>query len=134
TGIGPADRARKKLADQRTLVPEAAIHRLLRDAGGVGDRRDGRPLVATFHLEIEDVAVVDNVVWLRMTGSGTPEGPYMGHEPTGRKMKTPVFDAIRVEDAKIVEHWGVPDRLYALVQLGLVTPPPSQRPPGAPIM
>ena len=85
--------------------------------------RSLRRAFSDFHLEIEDVAVVDDVVWLRMTGSGTHDGPYMGHEPTGRRMETPVFDALRVEDGKIVEHWGVPDRLYALVQLGLMTPP-----------
>ena len=34
-----------------------------------------------------------------------------------------VFDAIRVEDGRMVEHWGVPDRLGALLQLGLVQPP-----------
>ena len=79
-----------------------------------------------FHLEIEDVAVVDDIVWLRMTGSGTHDGPYMGHEPTGRKMQTPVFDSLRVEDGKIVEHWGAPDRLYALIQLGLIEPPVPQ--------
>jgi predicted ester cyclase len=79
-----------------------------------------------FHLEIEDVAVAGDVVWLRMTGSGTHDGAFMGHGPTGRKMATPVFDALRVEGGKIVEHWGVPDRLYALVQLGLMTPPARQ--------
>ena len=57
-----------------------------------------------FHLEIEDVAVVDDIVWLRMIGSGTHDGPYMGHEPTGGKMHTPVFDFLRVEDGKIVDH------------------------------
>ena len=46
----------------------------------------------------------------------------MGNEPTGRKMRTPVFDSLRVKDGKIVEHWGVPHRLYALIQLGLVRP------------
>jgi hypothetical protein len=30
-----------------------------------------------------------------------------------------VFDVIRVEDGLMVEHWGVPDRLAALLQLGL---------------
>ncbi len=47
----------------------------------------------------------------------------MGNEPTGRTMRTPVFDSLRVKDGKIVEHWGVPDRLYAMIQLGLLQPP-----------
>jgi predicted ester cyclase len=76
-----------------------------------------------FRLTIDDVAFRDDLVWLRMTGTGTNDGPYMGHEPTGRPMRTPVFDVLRVDGARIVEHWGVPDRLGALLQLGLAAPP-----------
>lgn len=76
-----------------------------------------------FHLEIDDLAVAGDTVWLRMTGTGTNEGSFMGHPPTGRVMRTPVFDSLRVDGAKIVEHWGVPDRLSALFQLGLAQPP-----------
>src|SRR3954447_24138512 len=76
-----------------------------------------------FHLAIEDLAVSGDTVWLRMTGTGTQDGPFMGHAPTGRRMRTTVFDALRVEGDRIVEHWGVPDRLGTLFQLGLVEPP-----------
>lgn len=76
-----------------------------------------------FRLEIEDVAVDGENVWLRMSATGTNDGPFMGNPPTGRSMRTPVFDVIRVRDGKMVEHWGVPDRLGALFQLGLATPP-----------
>jgi predicted ester cyclase len=76
-----------------------------------------------FHLAIEDLAVSGDTVWLRMTGTGTQDGPFMGHAPTGRRMRTTVFDALRVEGDRIVEHWGVPDRLGTLFQLGLAEPP-----------
>ena len=76
-----------------------------------------------FHLAIEDLAVDGDTVWLRMTGTGTHDGPFMGHPPTGRRMRTDVFDAQRVENGRIVEHWGVPDRLGTLFQLGLADPP-----------
>jgi steroid delta-isomerase-like uncharacterized protein len=75
-----------------------------------------------FHLEIEDLTVDGDKVWLRMVGSGTNDGPFMGNPPTGRRMRTNVFDVIRVRDGKIVEHWGVPDRLGTLFQLGLAHP------------
>jgi predicted ester cyclase len=73
-----------------------------------------------FRLEIRDLTVDGDIVWLRLRGSGTNDGPFMGHPPTGRRMEIDVFDALRVVDGRIVEHWGVPDRLGALRQLGLV--------------
>ena len=87
-----------------------------------------RRAFSDFHLEIEDLAVAGDTVWLRMTGSGTNDGSFMGNPPTGRTMRTPVFDALRVEDGLIVEHWGVPDRLGTLFQLGLARPPQPSSP------
>jgi predicted ester cyclase len=82
-----------------------------------------RRAFSDFHLAIEDVAVQDDTVWLRLTGTGTNDGSFMGHPPTGRRMRTDVFDTLRVRNGRIVEHWGVPDRLGTLFQLGLAQPP-----------
>ena len=82
-----------------------------------------RRAFSDFHLEIEDLVVDGDLVWLRMTGTGTNDGSFMGHPPTGKRMRTPVFDLLRVRDGRLVEHWGVPDRLGALFQLGLARPP-----------
>jgi predicted ester cyclase len=82
-----------------------------------------RRAFSDFHLAIEDVASSGDTVWLRMTGTGTNDGSFMGHPPTGRRMRTDVFDALRVDGERIVEHWGVPDRLGVLFQLGLARPP-----------
>jgi predicted ester cyclase len=81
-----------------------------------------------FHLAIEHLAVDEDLVWLHMSGSGTNRGPFMGNQPTGRPMRIDVFDLLRVADGRIVEHWGVPDRLGALFQLGLARPPVPGRP------
>lgn len=75
-----------------------------------------------FHLSIEDLTVSGDTVWLRMTGSGTNDGSFMGQAPTGRTMRADVFDVLRVEGDRIVEHWGCPDRLGILFQLGLAQP------------
>jgi predicted ester cyclase len=85
-----------------------------------------RRAYSDFHLEIEDLVVAGDAVWLRMRGSGTNDGPFMGHAPTGRAMAIDVFDLLRVVDGRIVEHWGVPDRLGALLQLGLVERPAAR--------
>jgi predicted ester cyclase len=67
--------------------------------------------------------VCGDSVWTRNVATGTHEGPFMGHAPTGRRMRIDVFDVLRVADGRIVEHWGVPDRLGALLQIGAARPP-----------
>ena len=82
-----------------------------------------RRAFSDFHLQIEDLAVSGDTLWARLTAMGTHDGPFMGHPPTGRRMRATVFDAIRVADGRMVEHWGVPDRLSVLHQLGIVPRP-----------
>lgn len=87
---------------------------------------------------VEDLAVRGNLVWARNVASGTNHGSFMGHPPTGRSIRVDVIDVVRVRDGRIVEHWGVPDRLSALMQLGLAPSPAAAgqggpvRPPAAP--
>jgi len=70
-------------------------------------------------LSIEDTAVEGDKVWIRMRAKGTNTGSVMGRPPTGKKMEIDVFDICRIRDDKIVEHWGVPDQLGMLEQIGI---------------
>jgi ketosteroid isomerase-like protein len=79
-----------------------------------------RRAFSDFHLVIDLALAGDR---LRMTGTATNDGSVMGHERTGRLMRTDVVDALRFEDGRIGEHWGVPDRLGTLFELGLAQPP-----------
>ena len=79
-----------------------------------------RRAFSDFTLTIEDLAVSGDIVWTRNVGAGTNDGSYMGNPPTNRPMRIDVFDVLRVVDGKVVEHWGVPDRLAALQQMGLL--------------
>ncbi|MFN8518650.1 MAG: ester cyclase [Chloroflexota bacterium] len=75
-----------------------------------------------FRLEVEDVIAEGDRVWVRSTASGTNTGSVLGRPPTGRTFRITVFDAVRVVDGRIAEHWGVPDQLGLLVQLGIFAP------------
>jgi predicted ester cyclase len=57
-----------------------------------------------------------------MTSRGTHRGPFMGLAPTGKTFAITVIDVCRFENGKIVEHWGVPDRLALMQQLGALPP------------
>jgi len=82
-----------------------------------------RRAFSDFTLEIEDVVVAGDTVWTRNVATGTNDGPYMGYPPTGRSFRIHVFDVMRVFAGRVVEHWGVPDRLGVLRQLGAIAPP-----------
>jgi predicted ester cyclase len=44
----------------------------------------------------------------------------MGIAPTGKKVTVPALDMACYEDGKLVEHWGGPDQMSLLQQLGVI--------------
>lgn len=62
-------------------------------------------------------------VWGHFRAQGTNLGPFQGREPTGLPMEIDVIDIARVQDGRLVEHWGVPDRFALLDQLGFLREP-----------
>jgi len=73
-----------------------------------------------FLMRVEDVAVAGDKVWARFKATGTNLGSVMHKPPTGKKVVVDVIDIARFKDGKLVEHWGVPDQLGMMLQLGLV--------------
>ena len=84
-----------------------------------GDIEFLRKAFPDFHLTIEDLAADGDKVWMLSTARGTNRGGLMG-PPNGKSFEITVFDLVRFEDGKIVEHWGSPDRFAQLVQLGML--------------
>ncbi len=78
-----------------------------------------RSWFSDFELVIVDLIASDDTVWIRCRGTGVNTGNVMGRPATGRSFEITVIDVIRFADGKIVEHWGVPDQLGMLIQLGL---------------
>jgi predicted ester cyclase len=64
-----------------------------------------------------------------VTGRGTHQGPFMGIEPTGRRATWVAFGVNRYEAGKIREHWGLPDIMGIMRQLG-PAPVPAGQPAG----
>lgn len=74
-----------------------------------------------FHLAIEDSVVAGDTVWVRLTGTGTDTGGQLGRPPSGRPFTITVIDIARFERGRMVEHWGMPDRLGVLLQTGALS-------------
>ena len=78
-----------------------------------------RSWFSDFELTIVDLIASDDTVWFRNRATGVNTGEVMGRPATGRSFDITVMDIVRFADGKMVEHWGVPDQLGMLIQLGL---------------
>ena len=76
-----------------------------------------------FSMIVEDLVASNNKVWGRMTARGTHMGQFGPMPPTGKKFEITVIDIMHFSDGKLIEHWGVPDRLGLMEQLGMKPPP-----------
>ncbi|HEY7588732.1 MAG TPA: ester cyclase [Thermoplasmata archaeon] len=74
-------------------------------------------------LTIEDVVASGEQVWVRLRCRGTHGGPLMEIPPTGKAFETTAIEVGRFQNGRLVEHWGVPDRLGMLEQLGIAQMP-----------
>lgn len=72
-----------------------------------------------YHIEIEDLIVEGDRVVARERITGTNSGPLLGIPPTGRRFCIDAIDIVRVDDGRIVEHWGLSDGTTMVRQLGL---------------
>jgi predicted ester cyclase len=74
---------------------------------------------------IEEMYADGDRLWARLSARGTQRGTFVGVPPTGKQIAITVIDECHFKDGKIIEHWGVADRLAALAQIGAL-PRPSQ--------
>lgn len=68
----------------------------------------------------EEVLAVDGRVVENWVFTGTHTGEFLGIPPTGKTIQVRGLEIWRVEDAQIVERWGVIDVAGVLDQLGLL--------------
>ncbi|MGH8248072.1 MAG: ester cyclase [Gammaproteobacteria bacterium] len=127
-----ANRGNMTAADE-ILAPNITEHEKL--PPGVPANRDGikqlfamiRKAFPDLCITIEDqIAEADKVV-ARVTLRGTHQGEFFGISPTGRRVAYGAIDISRMAGGQLVEHWGIPDYLSLLQQLGAVPAPGQDR-------
>jgi steroid delta-isomerase-like uncharacterized protein len=79
-----------------------------------------------FRESVEDVLVEGDKVATRFTSTGTHLGAYREFGPTGRRVALTEMGFFRVSGGRIVEKWGLLDRVGMFQQLGMV---PATWPP-----
>ena len=70
------------------------------------EAREGFPDLT---IAVEDVMAEGDKVTARVTMRGTHQGEFQGIAPTGRRVEVRAIDMFRIENGKIVEHWGHAD-------------------------
>jgi steroid delta-isomerase-like uncharacterized protein len=83
------------------------------------------------HAEVHDVIAEGDLVAVRVTYTGTHQGEFVGIPATGKQTTTNGVDWFRMQGGRQAEHWGGPDMLSLLAQLG-VMPGPDAPGPGTP--
>jgi predicted ester cyclase len=71
-------------------------------------------------ISIEQMIAEGDTVALRATFHGTQTGNFQDIPPTGRAVAVPAQDMYRLIGGKMVEHWGGPNQLSLLQQLGVI--------------
>lgn len=77
-------------------------------------------------LRIEDVISEENRLALRYGFVGTHRGPFLGFEPTGRRVAVEGMTILVWHDGKVVERWQAFDDLGLLRQIGAMEPAPAR--------
>ncbi|GLZ46516.1 hypothetical protein Acsp06_27010 [Actinomycetospora sp. NBRC 106375] len=88
------------------MVGEAeGLHRKLTDAFG------------DLHVAVDDVVAEGDRVVVRLTFSGTHDGPFHGLPPTGRAVRFGAIRIYRVADGTLVETWAHQDAMGLMAQI-----------------
>ena len=70
------------------------------------EAREGFPDLT---IAVEDMMAEGDRVAARVTMRGTHSGEFQGNAPTGKRVEIRAIDMFRIENGKIVEHWGHAD-------------------------
>jgi steroid delta-isomerase-like uncharacterized protein len=73
-----------------------------------------------FKYTIEDVMAEDDKVFGRLTMHGTHTGAFLGIPASGVPVEMKVMTLVRLQDGKVAEHWGRPDMVSLLRQIGAI--------------
>ncbi|MCW2667422.1 MAG: putative cyclase [Frankiales bacterium] len=72
---------------------------------------------------VTDLVAEGDKLCTYVIGEGTNEGPFMGAPASGRHATWAAFGINRYENGRIKEHWGLPDLMGLLTQIGALPAP-----------
>ena len=122
--------------DDGLLAPDFVAHVGANRARTRDEHREGLArLTQAFsegRLTIHHLVAEGDLVVARFTVDATHTGEFLGHPPTGKRIRNAVVDIYRIAGGRIVEVWGLANSLDLLRQLG-VLPDDLRRERGPPV-
>jgi predicted ester cyclase len=123
--VGLEERARHPEAEPRgrfsTGVEQTGVGKPFKGPAGakesIGRLREAFPDIT---FTVEEMIAEGDLVATRWTATGTNDGEFMGHEPTGRQGTIDGMTIQRFENGRIVEGWTQQDALGLLRLIGAV--------------
>ncbi|WP_432571656.1 ester cyclase [Kineococcus sp. SYSU DK005] len=85
-----------------------------------------RAAMPDYDVQHQDLIAAGDKVAVRNTVSGTHQGAFMGHQPTGRRIEMRTMDIHQVRAGKIVTTWHLED--FAGLMAQLTTAPEAPTP------
>ena len=82
-------------------------------------------------FNIDQMVGEGNYVATLVHGEGTQTGEFVGIPPSSKHAVWRSVGFFRVEDGMIREHWGIPDLLGLLIQIGVIPPPDAESAKGS---
>jgi steroid delta-isomerase-like uncharacterized protein len=117
--------ARNLEALEELLVPDGVDHTF-----GSQSTEQVKQFFAMVHqafpdlrAEVHDVIGDGDLVAARVSYTGTHQGEWLGIPATGKQTATNGVDFFRMQDGRQAEHWGGPDTLSLLIELGVMPGP-----------
>ena len=95
---------------------------------GLPPGREGlKAFISAFHaafpdgqLSIDQMIAEGDTVANRLTLRGTHTANFLSIPPTGKQVAVPALDMARYANGKLAEHWGGPDQMSLMQQVGVV--------------
>lgn len=84
-----------------------------------------RHAMPDYSVEHQDIVVQGDRVAVRNTVSGSHQGAFMGHEPTGKRIEMRTMDLHQVRDGRIVATWHLEDFAGRMAQLNAPADAPT---------
>ena len=91
-----------------------------------GQRGRLRAMQAAFPdaaIEVGEIVAQGDLVAFQSVMRGTHRASFRGLPPTGRSFEVHLVDLVRIHDGRLIEHWGGPDLLDLVTQLGATIEP-----------